>query len=489
MTHSPLPTSAPIFMRQWLPFLFVMAVWVVCLCGCASEVENVDQDVNETAPQHPISVVVVDAADLSEPIQRQWAAQTGGEVQIENVSIEELFADNYAAIDNADVLIYPSVLLAHLVADEVVSELLDEVWDSEQLDNKGLLSVCRTDLIRFGRDRWATPLSHPHTLFFLRNDVLEKLGAQVPETWEELVQLKQQIDSNKNELDAASLPTSVVLPTQGNDVAYMTLAIAAAEIRHRGKLDSLFQRATMKPLIATQPYFKALNALKSLTSGDSGRDVVQAARHFCEGNAAVAIGWPIKASFEDANSLVNETVLEQTVVTRLPGTKQWFDFGTDSWNQIPEGTAQVELIGHHSYQASILKTASYPTSVNRFVSWLSSKSATNQIVSYSLKSGPTRYSQLGDIQNWTGDIFSVDNADRLIEMLNEINDENITMTFPRIRGSHEYISVLTAEIQSFLNGQSDAEAALQSVAQQWEAITQRYGREQQMELLRTDLGF
>ena len=454
------------------------------LAGCESPNDEDSAVQTETVPR-PIDVVFVDADDLAEPLARRWSAQTGGELKVVSLSIDDLFGEKYGAIQDADVIVYPSHLLAHLVADELVSVLPDEVWTSEELDSKGFLDDCRTRMIRFGRERWATPISNASTLMFIRKDVLEKLELEVPRTWAELSTLKAKLDSAGADFQ---MPKKLALPSKGNDAAYTFLSIAAATIRQRGKLDSLFKRSSMEPLLDSAPFVSALETFKELCDQDE-LSRADSAGQFFSGEAAVALGWPIKNQVIENEETVGEKVFENTVVARLPGSDRWYDFGEGSWKEVIEATQRVDMTGNHAYQASILKSASYPTSVHRFVAWLSSKSIANQVISDTNLGAPTRFSHLGDIQNWTGDILSVENADRIVELINEIGDENIKMTFPRIRGSHEYLKVLADGVRNYLRGDMPAADALKVVADKWERLTEKYGRQKQIDLLRIDLGF
>jgi hypothetical protein len=50
------------------------------------------------------------------------------------------------------------------------------------------------------------------------------------------------------------------------------------------------------------------------------------------------------------------------------------------------------------------------------------------------------------------------------------------MTMPAVG---EYIDTMQGAIHGYVNGGGDAAAALQEAADRWEAITDRYGRDQQ----------
>ena len=163
----------------------------------------------------------------------------------------------------------------------------------------------------------------------LRKDVLDALELSVPKTWPDLEQLVEKLSSSKPvDEEGNPLPVQVVLPTDGPFAAYSLLAISASSVRHRGKLDSVFERKTMTPMISQPPYVKALTALRGLTRQSKGQSIQQAANQFFLGQAAVAIGWPSVGWDCNADN-VDET-LNDTIVARLPGSKQCYDVSDEA---------------------------------------------------------------------------------------------------------------------------------------------------------------
>ena len=59
----------------------------------------------------------------------------------------------------------------------------------------------------------------------------------------------------------------------------------------------------------------------------------------------------------------------------------------------------------------------------------------------------------------------------------------------RITGSAEYLSTLDAEIARALAGEISAQEALDNVAALWDAITDRLGRDTQLEQYKAAVGY
>ena len=359
----------------------VFSVLVLLIGGC-SEPEATITDEQTAEPLHPVSVVFVDVNDTAAEIARQWSAHRDGVVNIKTVTSSELFADEYASIADQDVIIYPGQLMGQLIADETILPIPDEVWNSEELQSQDFLRDSRMTFVRLKRKRWATPLGSPNLFMLVRSDVLEQLSQPLPETWSDLVAISEKLVEAESvtDSDGDAIPTKVVIPTGGNYAANMFLAIAASKVRHRGKLEFVFDRKTMAPMIASPPYIQALEQLRSLARASNNAELpADAMRSFFAGEAAIAIGWPSKSMFASGEENVDQNLLDKTKLVRLPGNEAWYDFAKKQWVEYDPPHQQVDLIGFETMQASILRSASYPTTVYKFLSWLSSKQTSASI--------------------------------------------------------------------------------------------------------------
>ena len=467
---------------------FVAFLFLITVCGCS---EAPDQTVEQTAvvmPPKLLNVLFVDSTEVADEVARRWTADRNGELAISSVSADEYLANDYAASEQHDVVIYPARLLGQLSADDQVIPLPDEVWNSEELDNRGLLRDSRTTLIRFGDQRWAVPLGSPGLRMMLRKDVLDALELQVPKTWPDFVQLIEKLSSSKPvDEDGNALPVDLYFPTDGQYAAYSLLAISASTVRHRGKLNSVFNRQTMEPLIAEPPYAEALATLREVTSRAKGSTVEQAVSKFFQGEAAVVVGWPTAAFGDEAE--VSDATLDNCIVARLPGSRRWYDFSSSRWQPNDDGVAQVELTGFTAIQASLLTSNRHPTTAYDFLSWLGSKKVAISVFSKCPNSSPTRASHLGNTQSWTGELLSVENNDIYADQITQINEQPVFLMFPRINGIEEYLASLSEGVRSYLNEEAtDPNAVLRKVADQWNVMTEKYDRNQQEKLLRMDFG-
>jgi multiple sugar transport system substrate-binding protein len=102
---------------------------------------------------------------------------------------------------------------------------------------------------------------------------------------------------------------------------------------------------------------------------------------------------------------------------------------------------------------------------------------------------PSRYSQFEDVQMWVDSGFDEAGAQDYLEAVqNTINHPNAVLDL-RIRGSAEYLNVLDVEVSRALAGEISPQEALDNVAAGWNEITDRLGREEQLQQYKDSVGF
>ena len=264
-------------------------------------------------------------------------------------------------------------------------------------------------------------------------------------------------------------------------------ARAAPLIRNRGKLSTVFDRQTMKPLISEPPFVRALEDLRRLAADQSQLDLTPADiySHILEGQVAIGMSWPGKHA-KDENS---PDATAPVGVVAVPGSEQWFDSQNQNWNLRPaEDSMHVDLIGFSGIVASVSRDSRNAEWAFRFLEWLSSKSISLITAAGSTRSGPFRASHLGDPTRWTGSGVTDEGARQYADLIRNCNKQTVVLMFPRIPGREEYLDVLDRNVRECLLGKLEPAAALSLVAGQWEEITEKIGRPGQIIQLRKDAG-
>ena len=102
---------------------------------------------------------------------------------------------------------------------------------------------------------------------------------------------------------------------------------------------------------------------------------------------------------------------------------------------------------------------------------------------------PARFSQFEALDLWVNAGFDEESAvDYLDAILTGINHPNAVLDL-RITGSAEYLQTLDVEIARAVAGEVTPQEALDNVAAQWNEITERLGKEAQLEQYRAAVGY
>ncbi len=354
-------------MKQQLSVLVVTAILLISGCQPSDSGLEDRSAAVESNVLGPVSLLLVDTPGVADEIKRQWQAGHDAELSLVEVSLEEFVKNNFDVVAAHDAIIYPGSLIGELVTADKILNVPNAVWDSSEVNKKGLLQISRTRLVSYGKENWALPLGSPQLCLMYRADVLEALKALPPRTWSEffaLAETLRNLESLKDE-DGNELPRDVDLPVAKGWAAYSLLAVAASRARYRGMLSTVFELDSANPLINAPPFVDALNEIKGVYGSDTNyltpRQILQ--RMF-GGQSAMAIGWPSIARVDSGKEV---EINNQVKIIAVPGSTRWFDFETGAWKDRDEDQPiNVDLIGFSGRLISVLRTTGDPNNSFEF---------------------------------------------------------------------------------------------------------------------------
>ena len=267
----------------------------------------------------------------------------------------------------------------------------------------------------------------------------------------------------------------------------LLLSRAAAYVRSRGKVSTVFEIADMKPLINTKPFVRALGEMKAALGDriDTTLTPSQVYRNLVAGEAAMGLTWPSR-HFVGDDALVNEDL----AIARMPGASEWYNHLDSVWsNRDAKASIHMDLVGCTGRLVSVSDGAVNTSTAIEFATWLCSKSTSTTVSIESPHVSMFRATHLGQPSRWSGDNISSTCSDQFGEVMREISEADIVFLFPRIPGQLEYLGALDEEVLSVARGDAKVEDALEKVAKRWEEITERIGTETQVKRLRMSEGF
>lgn len=467
------------------PYLFLVAslLIAVAICaGCKTEAKPKAKAPVTELPPDPLTLMVVGDAELGPIVKRQWAARRDGVLTIVDESNEDFVAEGFKIPAGVDVVIYPPAMLGELHITEQIIKVPGDVFNSNEFNKNEMLRHFRTLVARHDDQNFAIPLGGPGYSMIFNASVLEKAQTEPPATWKSFDSCLRKISKALQDDPDTKLVAKVDMPLAKNWAAHSFLARAAPAIAERGKLSTVLDRSTMKPLITEVPFVESLEQLKEIASSRSleldPRGVYDLV---CRGDSAVAIGWPAKGFSVDPESKDAENALAtDLLVVSLPGMTERYDSSTGNWAK-RSGTEEfrVDTIGFGGFIGSVAATTEAEESSWELLSWLGSKQIGLLVMPESPSAGPFRASHLGDPSVWAGERISEGVADQYSEVIAANHERTQAMIFPRIPGHQRYLAALDNAVRDCVAGEKTAEEALQFAAQEWDKITDELGRKAQ----------
>ncbi|MDR1492446.1 MAG: extracellular solute-binding protein [Planctomycetaceae bacterium] len=443
-------------------------------------------------PGGKFTLLVIGDAEIAKKINQvagTWEELTQASLAVEETSIERFLVDFEKP--KADALICPIQLQAALVAkgyptaisSEVHLSAPDDVWSD-------LLDTYKNKLSKFGPEEMFVPFGSQFFVCYYRADLLQKLGSEPPKNWEDYENLRkklQEIHSPNGENWVASLE-----PTAPSWAAKSFFARSASYATHRDYYSTVFDAKTMKPLIATEPFVRALMEMCNANSPQTPRLSPSEVRNaFWQGQTALAITYPTSAekstqieklSPEQSEFKAGIAMIPGSVKAFNPEKKAWDDRWRDEPSQIPT------LISGHV--GMISAETPEPASMLKLLLWISGEEWGTEVFSSSPQSGIGRNSEVRQTSRWVEKEILRDQSVQLqyVTALNSHWKRDAVFVFPSLPGYEEYMNVLDREVRETLDGKKEPQIALDLVADEWQKITEKYGVEFQRKWYRRCCG-
>lgn len=470
-------------------FFLALGVGLALLAapGCGGRPGTADPAKEKEAgkPSQPLTVVVVDDAELGKAIEAEWRSRTEGEVKIRQATTAEVTG---TAPLPGDVIVFPTGLLGELVEGEQLLPLPAEVTQDEALNLRDIYPHIRLHEITWGGKTYALPLGSPQLVLAYRADIFEKLGITPPATWDEYQQVVTRL-GKREELGelapSADQPWRATLEPLGEGFAgQLLLARAAAYAAHKEQLSPLFDLDKLRPLVDQPPYVRALDELAAAAAGQPAEGTPQSAwREMLAGHCGMALCWPVpdlRASAEGNKIRIGFAELPGSPAVYSQSESKWQQRGSDEDPRVP-------LLGMAGRLAGVAATAENEVGAQALVAWLAGPEVGGHLATRSESTTVFRASQ----ESLAGKfVLPADAAIGGQYALAVHAGQFRPQWSPGVRlpGREEYLVALDKAVQSKLKGETESAPALAAAAKKWEEVTARRGVKEQKRALENSLG-
>jgi multiple sugar transport system substrate-binding protein len=370
-------------------------------------------------------------------------------------------------------------------------------WYAFNNDHDGMILYYRRDL--FDNPKWQAEFKAKYNYAF----------PNPPQTWKQLVDVADFFNSvewngpgkphqgialhlkvgEQGFFDFLSIAAPyVVSPAPGSDPRMVT--------RYNNVF--WFDPQTMKPLINTTPFVRALETEIALYKAGSPAQISwalgEAWNAFLTGQAAMCY------SFGDvtplAESAANSLIKGEVGAAPTPGSTDVYDFQTDKWI----ASTKINFVGNEdgaSWSGVISRKASDPDLVAYFLAW----QATMPINHWNTTWGFTGINPgtkfdffppfgYANVEDYVKAGYNKQDAIDYVDAWQKQDFEYpLSLPYLRIPGTPDYLESLDIHLSEALSGQVSAQVALDRIAADWNRITDRLGHDQQLKYYQEAIGY
>lgn len=446
-----------------------------------------------------------------ETYRGEWEAATGGRVELQAFAFGDLYERIITALRNGtgefDLMIYASDWSGDIMGGGYVLPIPDEI--KEQVDWEDILPLYRERIADWGGTTYALPFDGDSHMMYYRSDLVSpdsqyaadfeaEFGYALgePQTWNQYRDIASFFHNREVDTAGVTAPIFGVVEAQRRDAQsyWFMFSRAAGYARVPGDPCFFFSCTAedpMTPRVNNPGWVRALQDWVDIQAYGApdmiNMDVTNVRALFPAGQSVFGLDWgdvgPITV---DPNvSVVNDL----TGFGVMPGGDQYWDYNTGEWVTPESGVNQAPFIAFGGWIMSVAADSDVSEAALDFAAFMADRELAG-ILATTGGTGvnPLRQSQFDNLELWTNAGFSEAAAtDYLDAVLSTINHPNATLDL-RIPGAAEYFQSLDFEVARALSGEITPQQALDNTAAAWNEITDRYGRDGQLQQYLASLG-
>ena len=452
-----------------------------------------------------LRVVVQDAPAIGGPADRHarsWEERTGGKVTVVKYPFGELFEAIKGGLTGAgeqyDVILYASAWAGDFHS--YLEPMPTALRETEAFDD--IHPTYRERLMKWQGEWIAMTIDGDLFNGYYRKDLFEdarnrrefrqRYGYELaaPDTWRQYRDIAQFFTGREGP-NGQKLYGSAEAFARGGQQFWDLFSRASAYTNHPDYPGAqFFDPDTMRAQINNPGWVKALEdyveILRYAPPGAKDFDIVDVRTSFVNREeTAMALDWGDTGQIAADPS--TSALAGKVGYFVLPGSERVWNYRKESWEVFPQ-PHKAPFLAFGGWIASVPKTSKHRAAAWDFISWYSSpENSLKDVVTSGSGINPYRFTHFLNIDEWTH-AFSRRAAAEYLGVLQASLDSPHAALDLRIPGFFDYTEVLEEELTRVLNGELAPQDGLDKVARAWEAITNRYGREQQGAIYRASMG-
>ena len=499
--------------KRGINLLIVLVALVALIAGCAAPVSA---PAGEAAPgEQPAAEVTIDVLtftgpQIAEPLQRRGAEfteRTGIKVNVTVVPFSDLYqkilTDLATGTNAFDVYVFAPQWMVDYVEPGYLEPLTDRVASNAELQWDDIAPFFRDFSASYKGEIYTIPLDGDFQMVYYRTDVLDELGMEPPQTWEDYLAIAEAAHGMDMNGDGEGDYGSCISKKRAAQAYWMVSSIASAYLQSQGTAQGgFFDLDTFKPLYGDNEGFrKALEVYKATTQfgppEELNLDVGDTRGLWTAGRCALSIDWGDIGTLAIAEG---SQVNGKTGAVILPGSTQVLDRATGKLVPCDANTCPyaVDGVNHAPFAAfggwsGAINAASDDATKDAAFNYLAYVSAPEQsnvdVTIGATGFNPYRISQFENLDLWIEAGMTEEAANLYLGAIKaSLESPNMVLDL-RVPQNQRYQQVvLDTAISQFLADELTLDETVKAVEAGWEEITEELGRDTQRAAYLASLG-
>lgn len=490
--------------RRMLAVLATLAlVSTACAPAAVPEVEVAEDPGTEPGRYEGVELVIAGPAgqlDFMKEKAEAWAQETGASVRVDEIPFGEINDKVMVAFATetylADVINIGSNLGGDLMGGGFVLPVPE--WAQQRAEWNDILPVFREQQLSWGGVSHALPWDGDLLMYYYRADAIDQYRGEFQEqfgrplepasSWQEYAELAE-FFTGWDWCGQGDCYGLVELPMRGNQGWNGYLTRAAGYAKAPTDPGFFFDPDTMEARINNPGFVRALEEWAAVMEfGPPGMLTfgwIENAMSFVGGLAAQNIQWgDIGPMSKDPGMSVVEGAVGYGMA---PGATEYWDPQAGEWVQ-PDEPNRAPFLGFGGWINMVPKTTRNAQAAFDLAAFLGSPEVlTEAAITPGTGVNPGTEATL-DPAVWVGAGWPEDEAVAYLSAIGESLEHPNAVFDMRLPGFPEYKNALEVAVSEALSGAKSAQEALDAAAAEWEAITDRFDRDEQGKLYRESLG-
>lgn len=457
-----------------------------------------------------VNVITFTGPQIAEPLQRRapdFSAATGAQVNVITVPFSDLYTrlltDWATGTNSIDAAVFAPQWAVDFIQPGFVTDITDWVEADDQIQSDDIAPFFREFSQQFNGRTYMLTLDGDFQMVYYRTDVLDQLGMDPPETWDDYLTIAEAAHGTDMNGDGEADYGSCISKKRNAQAYWAIYSIAGGFLQSQGTgQGGFFDTEDMTPLVDNEAFRRALQIYVDTTQygppDEINLDVGDTRGLFTAGRCALTVDWgdigtlAIDPETSSVIDLVGAAVLPGSteVLDRETGelvacTPEICPYAVDGVNHAPFAAFGGWSGGINAAADPQVQEAAYA-----FFSWMSQPEHSNEDVTIGRTGfNPYRLSQFDNIDNWVNAGMSEAAAVNYLSAIGDsLSSPNMLLDL-RIPQNQRYQQiVLDTALARLLAGEIDIDQTVQAINDGWEEITDDLGREEQLAAYRSALG-